>query len=177
VHDRAAGEVERAHVRQEAAAPHPVCDRHVDEDRPQRDERDVGGKAHALDDGAGDERRRDDAEGALVAHEQQMRDRALRLETDTMEECHRGVAEEVAAFRERERVADHRPQDADEPERDETHHHRVQGVLGAHEAAIEERQGRCHQQHQRCRDQHPTRICCIHRVTLGATRDVVVRLL
>ena len=65
VHDGAAGEVERAHVGQPAAAPHPVRDRAVDDQRPQRDEHHVGGEAHPLDDRAGDQRRRDDAERAL----------------------------------------------------------------------------------------------------------------
>ena len=38
VHDRAAGEVERAELRQPAAAPHPVRDRRVDGDGPDGDE-------------------------------------------------------------------------------------------------------------------------------------------
>ena len=74
VDDGAAGEIERAHLREKAAAPDPVRDRRVDDERPQGDERDVGGKPHALDDGARDERRRDDAERALIAHEQQVRE-------------------------------------------------------------------------------------------------------
>ena len=52
VHDGAAGEVERAHLGEPAAAPDPVGDRAVDDDRPQRDEEHVGRKAHALDDRA-----------------------------------------------------------------------------------------------------------------------------
>jgi hypothetical protein len=44
VHDRAAGEIERAHLRQPSAAPDPVRDRRVDDDRPQRDEGDVAEK-------------------------------------------------------------------------------------------------------------------------------------
>ena len=68
VHDGAAGEVPGAHVRQPAAAPDPVRERRVDDHRPERDERDVGGEAHPLDDGARDQRRRDDAERALERH-------------------------------------------------------------------------------------------------------------
>ena len=86
VHDRAAGEVERAHVGEPAAAPDPVAERAVDQERPQRDEHDVGGEAHPLDDGAGDERRRDDRERALEAHEQQVRDRPLLGEPDAVQE-------------------------------------------------------------------------------------------
>ena len=57
--------------------------------------------------------------------------------------------------REGQRVADDRPQHADEAERDEAHHHRVERVLRADQPAVEERQRRRHQKHQRGRDQHP----------------------
>ncbi len=73
VHDRAAGEVERAHLEQPAAAPHHVRQRRVDEHRPEADERHVGREPHALDDRARDQRRRDDGERALEAHEQHVR--------------------------------------------------------------------------------------------------------
>ena len=110
VHDRAAGEVERAHLREPAAAPHPVRDRAVDDERPQRDEHHVGREAHALDDRAGDQRRRDDRERALVAHEQQVRNRALRLRGRRRAGTARdSVADPVVAGRERQRVADRPP--------------------------------------------------------------------
>ena len=87
VHDGAAGKVERA-PREEPAVrrPHPVADRAVDHQRPQRDEQQVGAEAHALDDGAGDQRGGDDREGALEAHEQHVRDRALGLEVHATEQ-------------------------------------------------------------------------------------------
>ena len=98
VHDRAAGEVERAHLRQPAAAPHPVRDRAVDDERPQRDEHHVRREAHALDDGAGDQRRRDDGRTSpWIAHEEQVRNRALRLEADAAQERPRRVADPVVA--------------------------------------------------------------------------------
>ena len=75
VHDRAAGEVPGAHVSQPAAAPDPVGQRRVDDDRPERDEGQVGGKPHALDDGAGDQRRGDDAERGLERHVQRVGNR------------------------------------------------------------------------------------------------------
>ncbi len=109
VHDRAAGEVERAHVGQPAAAPHPVRDRRVDDERPKRDEDHVGRKAHPFDDRARDERGRDDAERALVGHEQVVRNGALRLEPDAAEEQARQVAEPVVPGAEGERIADDRP--------------------------------------------------------------------
>ena len=109
VHDRAAREIERAHLREPAAAPDPVRDRRVDDDRPERDEDDVRREPHALDDGARDQRRRDDRERALVGHEQHVRDRALRLEADAAQEHARRVAEHRVAGGERQRVADRGP--------------------------------------------------------------------
>ena len=113
----------------------------------------------------GDERRRDDRERALIAHEQQVRDRALRLEPDAAQEQARQVADPVVAGRERQRIADDRPQHADESERDEAHHHRVERVLRTDQPAVEERQRRRHQQDQRRRNQHPRSIRCVHAYT------------
>ena len=74
VHHRAAGEVEHLDhgvgiaVGEEAVrSPDPVRDRRVDEDRPQADEPQHGRELHALGEGAGDQRRRDDREGHLEA--------------------------------------------------------------------------------------------------------------
>src|SRR5262249_278018 len=68
------------------AASDPVRDRRVDDNRPERDEEEVGAEAHALDDRGRDERGRDDRERALIRHEQHVRDRALRLEPDIAQE-------------------------------------------------------------------------------------------
>ena len=56
--------------------------------------------------------------------------------------------------------------DADESERDEAHHHRVQRVLRADQSAIEERQRRRHEQDKGSRDEHPSGIGLIHCVHL-----------
>ena len=98
VHDGAAGEVERAHVGQPATAPDPVRDRAVDDERPERDEHDVRREAHALDNRARDQRSGDDREGALEGHEERVRNRALRLEPDAIQEGVRHVAEPVTAL-------------------------------------------------------------------------------
>jgi hypothetical protein len=74
VHDGAAGEVPGAHVGQEPAAPHPVRQRGVHNDRPQRDEHDIGAEPHALDDGARNQGRGDDAERGLEGHVEGVRD-------------------------------------------------------------------------------------------------------
>jgi hypothetical protein len=62
VHHGAAGEIERAGRREEAAAPHPVSHGGVDREHPHHHEREIRAEAHALDDGAGDDRDGDDGE-------------------------------------------------------------------------------------------------------------------
>ena len=84
-----------------------------------------------------------------------MRDRSLGVESDLMEEGEAQIAQQSTAFGERERVADDRPGDADEAERDVGHHHRIESVLGSDHAAVEEAKGRGHHQHHGGGDQHP----------------------
>ena len=116
--------------------------------------------------GARDQRRRDDRERALEAHEEQVRESCPARSRPTPLRKTRDVSPiQSLPGAERQRVADDRPEHADESERDEAHHHRVQRVLRAHQAAIEERQRRRHQQHQRRRDQHPRRVGLVHTLT------------
>jgi hypothetical protein len=77
------GKVERPHLCEPAAAPDPVSNRTVDDQRPERDEDDVRREPHALDDGPRDQRRGDDRKRPLVAHVQQVGNRAVRLEADS----------------------------------------------------------------------------------------------
>ena len=93
VHDGAAGEVEHAPGHEPAAAPDPVRHRGVDEERPEHDEREVRPEPHALHDRARDQRRGDDREGALVGHEQDVRDGALGLEAHAGQQRIRGPAD------------------------------------------------------------------------------------
>ena len=71
VHHGAAGEVEhltrRPSCRQEAVRPRPNARSGIDEDRPQAHEPQHRREFHALGEGAGDQRRRDDGEGHLEA--------------------------------------------------------------------------------------------------------------
>ncbi len=184
VDDGAAREVERAHLREEAPAPDPVRDRGVDDEAPQRDEGEVGPEAHPLDDRARHQGGGDDRERALVGHEEEVRDRALRLETHPGEQRLREPTHEGRALGEGEAVAEERPGHADEAQGGDAHHHGVEGVLGAHEAAVEERQRRRHQQHQRGRNEHPGRVGrdesrCVHLESLlvarRTTRDEAAR--
>ena len=67
----------------------------------------------------------DDRERALIAHEQKVGNGALGLQTHAAQQRVRGVADEVAALREREGIADDGPQHPDEAQRDEAHGGRV----------------------------------------------------
>ncbi len=79
VNDGAAREVRGTQGAHPASrAPHPVCDRAVDQQRPQHHEHAHGGKLHAVGEGAGDQRRGDDGEGHLEHHVDRLGD-GLRL--------------------------------------------------------------------------------------------------
>ena len=162
VDDRAAGEVKRAPLCEPAAAPHPVRDRRVDDQHPQRDERRIGREPHALDDRSRDQRRGDDGEGRLESHEQHVGNGALGLEADAAQQRVRQVAEHGVAAGEGERIAKQRPGERHEAERDETHHHRVERVLRSHQPAVEEGERRRHQENERGGHEHPRGIGLIH---------------
>jgi hypothetical protein len=132
-----------------------VADGRVDHDRPERRESDPGREAHPLDDGARDERHGDDGEGRLIGEEEEVRNRSPRFEPDAREPEVVEAAEQRPARGEGQAVAGRGPRQAGGGERSEAHHHRVQGVLRARQAAIEEGEAGGHQQHERGRDQHP----------------------
>ena len=98
--------------------------------------------------------------------------RALLGQADAVQEEPRGVANPVVARSKRQRVAERRPEHAHESERDETHHHRVQRVLGADQPAVEERERRRHQQHQRSRYQHPCSVGLVHILTSEIQKQI-----
>ena len=120
----------------------------------------------------GNERGGDDGERGLVGHEQEMRDRTLCLETDVLETEELQPAYRARPPPERQGVGKQCPGQPDDSERGHTHHHGIEGVLGANQAAIEERQGRCHEQHERRRNQHPDGVGCAR---FGKLRDHSVR--
>ena len=72
------------------------------------------------------------------------------------------AADEAAVAVERQRVADHRPRDRGDRQRGDAHHERVQRVLRAHEARVEEAQRRRHEQHQRGGGEHPGGVARVH---------------
>ena len=183
----AAGEVQRPLLHQPATAERPVRHHGIDEHRPERGEHEKRAEAHPLDDGARDERGRDDAERRLEGEEDEVRDRRAiaRIEADVGHEGVAEAAEDLPVAVEGQRIADERPGDRRDGERRDAHHERVQGVLRAHEARVEEPEADRHEQDERRRDEHPggvarvdRRSCCedVHHVAAHRRDGAVVAL-
>ena len=184
VHDRAPGEVDCPQLEQEALRarsrrPHPVAQRAVDQQAPERDEDAVAAEPHALGEGARDERRGDDRELALEHREHQVRDAvAADGPVDAVEEHEARVPADPAAqdVRPESQRKPHRdPQHADDRHRGEAVHHRAQDVLRPDEAAVEHRQAGHHEQHQRRGGEHPRRGARVDRGLLRHCRGRRVR--
>jgi hypothetical protein len=113
------------------------------------------GPAHALDDRAGNKSGGDHAERRLITREQDVGDRAFRIESHAPEEGVIQSAQPIPAGRKREGVADEGPGDPNEAKGDVTHHHGVERVLRSDESAIEESEGWRHHQHEGGGHEHP----------------------
>ena len=143
-----------------AAAPHPVCQRVVNQGAPQQAEDQEGGKLHALGKGAGDERRRDGGEHALEGHERQVRD-GIRVRAGLAPYPRQAevvqVADDAADVRAKGKaIAPQHPLHANQGQQNETLHQGGEHVLAAHQAAVEQRQARRHHhQDEHRRGQHP----------------------
>ena len=153
VHDRAAGEIEHALGRPVAGRlPHHVRDRRVDKERPQAHEPQHRRELHAIGEGAGDQRGRDDRERHLERHVDRLGNRepevrhadlpGVLLEQHAVEEQSVEAADERAAGHERQAVTGDHPEHCDQAGDREALHHRRQHVLLAHHAAVEEREAR-----------------------------------
>ena len=165
VDDEAAGEVKCAELREEAAAPYPVCHRVVDEDGPEQDQDRKGCEAHALCKRAGNQGRRDDGEHALERDECELRDGAVLedVEADTGKADLVEAADEAIDIRaERHGITEDDPLNGDHRDDEETLHDGRQDVLAADHAAVEERETRCHDEDQGCADEHPGRIASVN---------------
>ena len=160
-----------------ARRPHPVRDRRVDQQRPQRHEDAQRRELHAVGEGTHDQRRRDDRERHLEHHVDGLRDRRrhrrdvldARLQHeglgvvalgdvigDAVQHEARQVADVGIARREGQAVAGDAPDDGDDAGDDEALHQRGEDVLLAHHAAVEQCQAwDGHQQHQRGAGKHP----------------------
>ena len=121
------------------------------------------GELHALGEGAHDQRRRDCGERHLEADVDELVDghadregRGLRVCRDALQEDLVESADECGAAREGETVAvDHPDQDHDADAVEHVHQHR-EHVLGAHQAAVEQRKARDrHQQDEHAGGHHP----------------------
>ncbi len=161
MHHGAAGIVEHAPVAEEAAAPNPMGDRRVDHDGPQAHEPHHRRELHAFGEGAGDQRRGDDGEGHLKAHEDRFGNRlgeiVHRVERQTAQEDAAHAAHHRAAGGEGEAVGDHHPQHGHQTRDGEAlRMHRGEHVLLAHHAAVEQCETRNgHHQDESRRCEHP----------------------
>ncbi len=88
VNNRTASEVKNAVRAEEAAAPYPMCNRHIDDEEPQNHEDQHGGELHALCKRTCNQRRRDNRKGHLEHDEEVFRDGAgERIHRYASKEC------------------------------------------------------------------------------------------
>ena len=165
VHDDAAGEVDHALVGQPAAAPDPMGHGRITEEQPESGKDQHGGKVHTLDERAHDQRRSDDRESHLEHEEQGFRN-GLTVQRRACDACHHAFckAAQIAAFArpERDGIAAHEPDQADQAGNGKAVHEHRQQILCLHETAIEEGQPRKgHEQDQRRRGEDPGRVPCV----------------
>ena len=85
-----------------------------------------------------------------------------RRERDVVQARVLQAADDPVAAVERDRVADERPHDRRDGERGDAHHERVERVLRAHEARVEEAERGRHQQDERGRREHPGGVARVH---------------
>ena len=169
VDDGAAGEVERAEPvgPEEPAAPDPMGQGRVHEERPECDERDVAAEPHALGERPRDQGRRDHGEHQLERGERRVRHgRRQRVwcRPDTAEPQVREASDHATDVRaEREGVPGKQPHDRDDRDRGDGLHHRAEHVLRPDQAAVEQRQPRCHEQDEGRGAQHPRRVTGVRR--------------
>jgi hypothetical protein len=145
-----------------------VAQRRVDERAPKDDEDEKGREAHALGEGAGDERRGDDGEHALEDHEDHVRqvggDGLVGLH------AHAGQGQEVQAAdkavdvrSEGQGIAPEHPDQGNDADGGETLHHGAESVFGAGHARVEQGQPRGHEHDQGGADDYKSGICRIHK--------------
>src|SRR5207244_5308977 len=122
----------------------PMSDRRVDDQRPERDERDVWTKPHPLNDRSGNQGGGDDGERPLIREKQHVRNRPLRIEAYSAQKEILSAPEPSRRVSKCDRIAEEGPRQADKTERGEAHHQRVERVLGAYHPAVKKQIGRAH---------------------------------
>ena len=161
MHHGAPGEILQAQFTQPAAAPDPVANRRIHQHHPQGAEQQHGGKAHALREGADDQRRGDNGKGHLENGEQGGGYRAVNgVHADTGEEHVAKVAYPPALLHavaaEGKGIADGEPHQRHQASEGKTLHQHRQHILGTHQAGVEQGQARDgHEQHQRGGGEYP----------------------
>ena len=127
---RAAGKIERAHLMNPSVdAPYPVRQRIVNQSNPEDAENQETLEGHSLRDRAGDKCGRDHGKHALVNHVRLMRHGrrigGIRLcGANATESCPRKCADQAAAGRERETVAEQHPLNRHDRDQDKALHQR-----------------------------------------------------
>ena len=166
-------------IEQPALSPHHVRHRIVDKERPEHGEEHHCAELHALCEGTGDQRRRDDGEHHLVDHVglgRKGRVCEIGLGANADQKGVMQAADEAGARIESQAVAQQGPGDADDGHHGEALHHGAQHVFLAYEAAVEQRQARPgHHEDQRGADQHPGVIGGIFGVRYGLLQGGNVR--
>ena len=133
----------------------------IDQQGPGADEDQPGAEPSAVGDRPGDEGAGDDAEQALEDRKKDRGDGAHDVSLVGEQLAETGILQRVAeqpptdVVPEGERVAHERPEDEDDRQRAEGHHHHVEDALGANHPAVEQGQTRCHEQHEGAGDQQP----------------------
>ena len=160
MHDQPAGEIQHAHGGEEAAAPHPMRQRHIDEHEPADREQQIGREPHPVGHRTRHQRHRDDRERHLVEHEKRFRDglcgRVDAVHGHADQEPAVERAEPGSVADKGQRIAERHPEDRDHRDRRQRLRHGREHVLLAHHAGVEQRQARDrHHQHQRGGDDHP----------------------
>jgi hypothetical protein len=176
VDDDTAREIHRAELSKETATPDPVRRRQIDQDRPERDEGQVGTEAEAADEGARHQRRGDDGEHHLVGEDHDEGDGrpvgrvGLDAHMVHAEEGSDIADQAVDGGAEHQAEATEHPDQADHAHADEVLDHDRQHVALLDEAAVEQGERRRHHAHQCRAEQDEGGIASAYSLHRGAFR-------
>ncbi len=162
VHHDAAGKVEHAPALQNSPAPNHVHEGEVNEGEPSRQKQAVGLEAHAIGEGARNERRGDDGEHHLVSNEDHHGDGVVRGRSCEIDAVQAGVMEiaddAVPVPAEAQRISVQIPDDGGPAHRDKALDHDGEDVLASYQAAVEESEAWGHQHDEAGAQNHKTGI-------------------
>ncbi|CAB4725984.1 unannotated protein [freshwater metagenome] len=157
VHNGAASKVECTELREPPAAKHPVSNRRVHKHKPKSDENRVGLELEPVSGCTRDECRGDHSERHLICAEQhewncESECFASRCRVDVVHPGKVEVADEPAVTKvaKRQRESDGHPKDCHQSHGEEVLHQHAEHVFGPNHAPVEERESRCHEEHQAC---------------------------